>query len=68
MEILRNFLIPCVNQIKENNFEQAIEIYKKMVLLLKLKYGLLGIPINLEASTPIEDLGKGRTRIQNQFI
>lgn len=68
MEILRNFLIPCVKQIKENNFEQAIEIYKKMVLLLKLKYGLLGISINLEASTPIEDLGKGRTRIQNQFI
>ena len=62
IENTRNFLIPCVQAIKEGNLDKAIEIYKSMVLLLKLKYSLLRTQIDYTVKEPIETLGKGRIR------
>ena len=62
IENTRNFLIPCVQAIKEGNLAKAIEIYKGMVLLLKLKYSLLRTPVDYTVEEPLETLGKGRKR------
>ena len=62
IENTRNFLIPCVEAIKAGNLDKAIEIYKSLVLLLKLKYALLRTPIDYTISEPLETLGKGRIR------
>lgn len=62
IENTRNFLIPCVEAIKAGNLDKAIEIYKSLVLLLKLKYALLRTPIDYTISKPLETLGKGRIR------
>lgn len=62
IENTRNFLIPCVQAIKNGNYTEAIEIYKSMVLLLKLKYGLLRTPVDYTIEEPMEALGKGRIR------
>ena len=62
IENTRNFLIPCVEAIKAGNLDKAIEIYKSLVLLLKLKYALLRTPIDYTISEPLEILGKGRIR------
>ena len=62
IENTRNFLIPCVEAIKAGNLDKAIEIYKSLVLLLKLKYALLRTPIDYTISEPLESLGKGRIR------
>lgn len=62
IENTRNFLIPCVQAIKNGNYTEAIEIYKSMVLLLKLKYGLLRTPVDYTVEEPMEALGKGRIR------
>ena len=62
IENTRNFLIPCVEAIKAGNLDKAIEIYKSLVLLLKLKYVLLRTPIDYTISEPLETLGKGRIR------
>lgn len=62
IETTRNFLIPCVQAIKSQKFAKAIEIYKSMVLLLKIKYNLLGVAIDYTTPEPIETLGKARIR------
>lgn len=62
IENTRNFLIPCVQAIKTGNLAEAIAIYKSMVLLLKLKYGLLRTPVDYTLEEPLETLGKGRIR------
>lgn len=62
MELLQNFIIPCAQNIKVNNYDEAIFIYKNMVNMLKVKYNLIGIKLKLTNDIPLEDLGKGRIR------
>lgn len=57
--LLKNYLIPCTKEIKNNNYEMAILIYKEMVMLLIDKFN---ITLTLGDNIPynFEDLGKGR--------
>lgn len=68
IELLRNFLIPCANSIKIGNNDEAITIYKNMVTMLKIKYGLFNISIDYDIKTSIEELGKGRIRAQLKTV
>lgn len=66
MELLQGFIIPCTISIKQGNKDEAVSIYKNMVNMLKVKYCLVGIDIDLNMDTPIEILGKGRIRTQQK--
>jgi hypothetical protein len=59
---LLSFLNPCCEAIMNKEYNKAIEIYKSMVLFLKLKYNLLREKVDYSIKAPIEELGKGRTR------
>ena len=60
--LMKYFLIPCVNLIKENKLEEAVEVYKNMVLHLKDNYAIVDITINIPDEYSLEDIGKGRIR------
>ena len=62
LEIARNFLVPCVSAILDKLYDKAIDIYKNMVMYLKLKYQLIRTTVDYKVDTPIENLGKGRLR------
>ena len=61
LNILKYYLIPCVREIENNNYDKAIEIYKEMVLLLT---NVFGISLTIGENIPYNfgDLGKGRIR------
>lgn len=60
--LLKYFLIPCVNAIKEGNNEEAIEMYKNMVIYLTDEFNLPPVIINPEEYYDLETIGKGRIR------
>lgn len=64
-ELLQEYIIPCTLEIKNGNYASAFWTYTLMVMLLKNRYNLNNIPINIMYDTPIEDLGKGRIRTIN---
>lgn len=61
MELLKNFLIPCAQNVKNKDYASATHTYINMFNLLKIKYGFNGMQYVIE-NTPIEELGKGRIR------
>lgn len=60
--IMTYFLIPCANAIKNEDIEEAINIYQNMVMYLNDEFSLPNITINLNNNYDIETLGKGRIR------
>jgi len=60
--LLKHFLIPCVNLIKENKFEEAVEVYRNLVLHLRSNYEIILTDIIIPDDYSIEDIGKGRIR------
>jgi len=62
--IMSSYLIPCVNEIKNENYENAIRIYKEMVLLLVSNFEI-NLTIGENIPYNFEDLGKGRIRTIN---
>lgn len=63
--IMSYYLLPCAQEIKNNNYEKAIEIYKDMVLLLTSTFGI-SLTIGENIPYNFEDLGKGRVRINKK--
>lgn len=60
--LLTYFLIPCANAIKEGNIEEAVAIYKNMVVQLHDDYNLPVIKVNTNQPYDLETLGKARIR------
>ena len=60
--LLNHFLLPCTYAIKQNNIEEAIEIYKNMVMYLNDTFNLPTIEIKNPTTYDLETLGKGRIR------
>ena len=60
--LLNYFLIPCVGAIKNNNIEEAVDIYQNMVMQLHDDYELPVIKVDTTESYDLETLGKGRIR------
>ena len=65
MMIMSYYLLPCAKEIKNNNYEKAIEIYKDMVLLLTSTFSI-SLTIGENIPYNFEDLGKGRVRINKK--
>ncbi len=64
--ILQGYLIPCVNFIKNNQFEEAINIYKMMVKHLINKFNINQVEYEVNLSDiDINSLGKGRKKLLN---
>lgn len=66
--LLKHFLIPCVQAIKEEKIEDAIAIYQNMVMYLNDEFNLPIIEIKTPESYDLETLGKGRTRQKTSEI
>lgn len=60
--LMQCFLIPCVQAIKANNYDEAVSIYKNLVFHLIDTYELPRLSINMDEEVNIETLGKARTR------
>lgn len=61
--LLKFFLQPCVKKIKERKYEEAIDIYRTMVMHLKDSYGLEEEEIEIPEIIDIKNLGKARKRV-----
>ncbi len=63
LNITHDFLIPCVNAIKNNEEEKAIELYKQMIWYLITMLNIT--PIEIDITNCVYDstiIGKGRSR------
>ena len=60
LNIRRDFLIPCVQSIKENDFDNAVLIYQNLVTKLKEEFNIGNI--KLPTKYDIENIGKGRIK------
>lgn len=65
--LLEHFIIPCVNAIKNQNYDEAIAIYKNMVMYLHDEFSLPSITISSDTEYDFEALGKGRIRLQSKI-
>lgn len=66
--ILKFFLIPCVEYIKIDKYDEAINCYKNMVEHLKETLNIEPIAIKSEIPLDLETLGKGRIKIKPSEI
>ena len=64
--LLKYFLVPCVILIKNQQYDEAIEVYKNLVIHLNDNYDLGPIEINETQTCNIETIGKGRIRINDK--
>lgn len=62
--LMNHFLLPCANAIKNENIDEAVEIYSNMVNYLRDEYELPLCNVNMlmNKNLDIETLGKGRIR------
>lgn len=61
--LLQGFILPCSIAYKSGRPKEALTIYQNMVNMLKNRYELTDIAIDLSVDTPLEVLGKGRIRV-----
>lgn len=64
--LLKYFLVPCVVLIKKQKYDEAIEVYKNLVMHLNDNYDLGPINVNNTQEYDIDVIGKGRTRINKK--
>lgn len=65
--IMKKYLLPCASLIKENNFEDAIKLYEKMIINLEDFFGIQDIYTKVDYDTiDINNIGKGRIRVLNK--
>ena len=62
LELLQNFLIPCVKLIKEEKIDEAVNVYQNMVMHLNEKFNLPIINLEMPDEINYQELGKGRIR------
>lgn len=62
LELVQNFLIPCTKLIQEEKVEDAVEIYRNMVLFLKETFEIPELVVDASVEYNLENLGKGRIR------
>ena len=60
--LMKYFLIPCANKIKEENYDSAINIYKNLVIYLNDEFNLPNIVIDTNEEVDLKVIGKGRVR------
>lgn len=64
--LAHRFIIPCYDYIKQGQYDNAISVYKNMVIELKERYSyaIQDAKPDYTYKTPIEELGKGRIRLR----
>ena len=60
--LLNHFLIPCTEAIITGTHDEAIAIYKNMVVYLNDEFNLPSVSIDTNQEYDLETLGKGRIR------
>ena len=62
--LAHNYILPCYDLIKHNRYIDAIQLYEKMVIKLKIRFNTAICQANLDYSfqSPEEELGKARIR------
>ncbi len=68
LELARNFIMPTVNLIKEEKYEDAILCYKNMLSVLMNRYAINPPEISENPQYNMNILGKGRLLITNESI
>lgn len=61
-DLLQRFLVPCSLSVKNGKYNEATTIYLNMCNELKEYFGLEDVQVDYNVQTPIDILGKGRTR------
>ncbi len=62
LEVLKNFLIPCVISIKKCDYDNAVTRYQNMVYYLQGRLGIIltKVELDLNADYDLDTIGKGR--------
>ena len=68
--LAHKYILPCYDLIKQNRYDNAVEVYTNMVNELKnrFSYALSDAHLDYTIKTPEEDLGKARIRLKPASI